>query len=184
MAKLILVRHGETEWCRQKRVKGALDIPLNFEGQEQARKIAEELSTLDIRAIYSSSSSCCLSTAREIAVPRKLKIKKAKDLNELNYGVWQGLLEKEVKKRYKKQYGAWKASPASTHPPKGESIREVYDRAVAAMHKIVDRHKNENICIVSHDVVLSLIKCYLDNSDPEKIWELVPGKGISEVFDI
>ena len=184
MAKLILVRHGKTEWCKQKRIQGALDIPLNFEGQEEACKVAGELSKLNIHAIYSSSASCCLSTAHEIAAQCKIKIKKTNELNELNYGIWQGLLEKDVKKRYRKQYSAWRASPTSTHPPNGESIREAYDRAVSAMHKIIDKHKDANVCIVSHDVVFSLIKCYLNNSDTEKIWSSVPGKGFCEVFDI
>ncbi|MEE9499937.1 MAG: histidine phosphatase family protein [Candidatus Omnitrophota bacterium] len=183
MAQLILVRHGETDWNKQKRVQGALDIPLNCEGGEEARRISNELSGFKIDAVYSSPVSCSCSTAHEIATTHSLKVKKIYELNELNHGVWQGLLLKDIKKRYKKQYNTWKSFPTSVRPPKGESVRVAYDRAVSAMHKIVDRHKNESICIVSGDIILSIIKCYLKNIDLERVWKFTPGEPW-EVFEL
>jgi len=183
MAQLILVKHGETDWNKQNRVQGTLDIPLNSEGEKEAMRICGELSKFKISAVYSSPVSCSLSTAHEIAAPRKLKVKKINELNELNQGVWQGLLLKDIKKRYKRQYNIWKSSPASGRPPKGESIPDAYDRAVSAVHKIVDKHKDESICVVSGDMILSIIKCYLKNVNPERIWKFIPGKPW-EVFEL
>ena len=184
MAQLILVRHGQTDWNRQNRIQGTLDIPLNGEGKKEAQGISDKLSKFKIDALYSSPTTCSFATACEIATPHNLKVKKIKALNELNQGGWQGLLIKDVKKRYKKQYNIWKSSPTSGRPPKGESIREAYDRAVSAMHKIVDKHKGENVCIVSGGIILSIIKCYLKNIDLEKVWKSIPEKTWWEVVEL
>ncbi|MBL7156693.1 MAG: histidine phosphatase family protein [Candidatus Omnitrophica bacterium] len=184
MAQLILIRHGQTNWDREKRVQGALDIPLNAEGEKEAQKISVELSKFKIDNIYSSPVSCSVSTAREIAIPHNIKIKKLNELNELNHGVWQGLCIKDIKKRYKKQYNIWKLSPTSGRPPKGESIRDAYDRAISIMHKIVDKHKGEDTCLVSGGIILSLIKCYIKNADVEHIWKITPEEAWWEAFEL
>ncbi len=184
MTQLILVRHGQTKWDKENRVQGALDIPLDADGTKEAQKISGELLKFKIHAVYSSAASCSFSTACEIAAPHKVKVKKADEFNEVNHGVWQGLLVKDVKKRYKKQYNSWKTSPASGRPPKGESVRDAFDRAISAMHKIVDKHKNENTCIVSGDMTLSIIKCYLTNSDIKEIRKFTPEKIWWEVFQL
>jgi probable phosphoglycerate mutase len=183
MAQLILVKHGETDWNRQNRVQGTLDIPLNGEGENEAKRISDELLTFKIDAVYSSPASCSFHTARKIADTRRLKVKKMNELKELNHGVWQGLLVKDIKKRYKRQYNIWKSSPTAGRPPSGEFMRDACDRAVNAMHKIADRHKDESVCVVSGDIVLSIIKCYLTNIDLEKVWKFVPGKAW-EVFQL
>ncbi|MGB2706040.1 MAG: histidine phosphatase family protein [Candidatus Omnitrophota bacterium] len=184
MAQLILVRHGETNWDKENRVQGALDIPLNADGTKEAQRISGELSKFKIHAVYSSPASCSFSTACEIAAVHKLKVKKTGEFNEVNQGVWQGLLVKDIKRRYKKQYNSWKTSPTSGRPPKGESIRDAYDRAISAMHKIVDKHKDENVCIVSGDTTLSIIRCYLKNADLKEIRKFTPGKIWWEAFEL
>jgi len=184
MAQLILVRHGQTDWDRQDRVQGALDIPLNSEGQKEAQKITEDLSKIKIDKIYSSPVSCSYATACEIAAPHKLKVKKIQELGELNHGVWQGLLIKDIKKRYRKQFSIWKSAPSSGKPPKGETMRAAYDRSVSAIQKIVDKHKDENICIVSHDIILSLIKCRIKSVDLDKAWDFILEKGWWETVKI
>ena len=184
MAKLILVRHGQTDWKKQNRVQGSLDIPLNNEGTEEAKALASELSKQKIDAIYSSPSSCCFSTACEIATPHKLKVKKINELSELNQGVWQGLLLSSIKKRYKKQYSIWKTTPTAGRPPNGESLRDACDRTISLMHKIVDKHKDESICFVSGEMVLSIIKCYLKNLDLDKMWQFTSEKTRWEAFQL
>ncbi len=184
MAKLILVRHGQTDWDVQRRFQGTLDIPLNHEGQKEAQELSEKLNGTNISAVYAGTKACALSTAREIAAPRNIKVRKLEELNELNYGMWQGLRVEDVKKRYKKHYGAWKTEPISARPPKGESLTEAYDRAVSALHKILDKNKDENVCIVSHDIICSLIKCHLKCVDPNGMWDFIPRKIEMESFEI
>jgi len=184
MAKIILVRHGQTNWCKEGRIRGIVDIPLNTEGKMEAQKIAGELSKFKIDAVYSAHATCSSSTADEIAVSHKLKAKKISGLNELNLGLWQGLLVKDIKKRYGKHYAVWRASPASGHPPGGEPAKDAYDRIVSAMHKLADRHKDGNICLVSGGLTLAMAKCHLENANFEKIWKSIPKKAWWEALEL
>jgi len=184
MTKIILVKHAQTDWEKQNRIQGSLDIPLNFEGKEEARKISEELSGVKLDAVYCSPSSCSRETAEEIAGPRKLKVRKKDVLKELNYNSWEGLLLDEIKKRYAKQYKLWKSSPASGPPGHGESLHQAYDRVVSALHKIADRHKGGNVCLVSHEITIALIKCYLKNIELERLWEIAKPDKKWEEFEL
>ena len=174
MTKLIIARNGATDWNKINRVQGSVDVPLNTEGRAEAERIASELNRFKLDVIYSSCLSRSYETAEIIARKRDLRIKRLKELNELNQGVWQGLRVEEIKKRYKKQYGLWRSSPFSTKPPQGESIKEAYDRVVNAVQKIVDRYKNEIVCIVTHEIVISLIKCHFTSQDINKMWDIIP----------
>lgn len=184
MAKLILVRHGQTDWNKQNRVQGSLDIPLNDEGKKEAQNIAGELKGTKIDFLLSSPAACSMATADEIATSHSLKVKAMPELNELNHGVWQGLLLGDVKKRYKKQYNNWRLSPTSARPPRGESTSTAYDRAISAVHKIIDKNKGKNICLVSHDIILSMIKCYHEHTDLKEIWKFIPEKAWWETLEL
>jgi len=184
MTKVILVRHGETEWCAQKRIRGSIDIPLNNEGEKEAQAISRALSKHNIKAVYSSPAACSLATASEIAAHHKVKVHKLPDLKELNLGLWQGLLLKDIKRRYKKQYSTWRNAPTSAQPPGGESTREAYDRALSAMHKLIDKNKDNDICVVSGSITLSIIKCHLKNMNLEEMWKSIPEKTWWETLNI
>ena len=184
MAKLILVRHGKTDWNGINRIQGSCDVPLNEEGKADAKRIASELSTIKIDAVYSSSLSRSCETAQMIASKQKLKPKKLKELNELYQGVWQGLCVKDIKKRYKKQYTLWKQSPILAKPPQGESVKEAYDRVVNVVQKITEKHLENTICIVSHEIVISLLKCHFKNEDIANIWKVAPKIGSWEIVDL
>jgi len=188
MTKLILVRPGYTDWSKAGRIQGQLDIPLNIEGKRQIRSIVACLANLrgikEISAIYTSKLSRSFETAAEVGRIFKLKPNKLSELNELNQGLWQGLLEKEIEKRYKKLYNIWKSNPVSTAPPKGESLKDAYDRVVSASQKIADRHRGRAVCIIAHEIVLTLIKCHYKNLDIAKMWEHVPKNATLEVLDV
>ena len=184
MTQLILVCHCQTDWDKEKRIQGSLDIPLNDVGKREAQEISGKLSKFKISAIYSSPAVCSFSTASEIAAPHKLKVKKTDSLSELNQGLWQGLQLSDVKKRYKKQYNAWKTSPASGQPPGGESGKAAYDRAVCAAHKIINNYKDEAVCVVSGNIILSMIKCHFKEIDIKEMWSAIPKKTWWEVLEL
>jgi len=184
MAEIILIKHGQTDWDRQNRVRGSLDIPLNEEGKKDAQRVSDGLLEVKIGAVYSGPAACCFSTASEIALKRNIKVKKVKALGDLDQGAWQGLVLDEVKKRYRKQYNAWKTAPASVRPPNGESVREGYGRAISALRKIIGKHKEGTACIVCGPVVFCMIKCYLSKIDLNRAWELLPKDGHWETFDL
>lgn len=186
--KLILVTPGYTDWNTAHRIQGQLDIPLNAEGKKQIQLIISALARLkgikSINALYSSSLSRSVETAESIAEMFKLKLNKLSELNELNYGLWQGLLEKQVEKRYKKLYSVWMANPLSCVPPKGESLKDAYDRVVSAAKKVVDKFRGQVVCIVSHEIAGALIKCYYKKIELADLWNNIPKNTSSEIVEI
>jgi broad specificity phosphatase PhoE len=184
MTQLILVRHGKTDWNTTGRIQGEVDIPLNDEGRRQAKEIAFELSTKKIDAVFSSELSRSFTTAEEIAHTHKLKVKKIKELNELNQGLWQGLVLKEVKKRYKKQYNLWRMDPTLVQPPKGEDIKYVYDRVISFIQKLIDKFGDKSICIVTHEIVIGLIKCHFKGIDLKELWNFTLDRGRWEIIEL
>jgi probable phosphoglycerate mutase len=186
--KLILVTPGSTDWSTAGRIQGQLDIPLNAEGKGQIQLIISALAKLrgvrSINALYSSYLGRGIETAESIAEMFKLKLNKACELNELNCGLWQGLLEKQVEKRYKKLYSIWKANPLLAAPPKGEKLRDAYDRIVSVVKKAVEKFRGQVICIVSHEMAAALIKCYYKKIDLADLWDNIPKNASLEVIEI
>jgi broad specificity phosphatase PhoE len=98
--RVILIRHGETDWNKEQVFRGRLDIQLNQTGREQARAVAEALKGLNIVAVYSSPLSRALETAKIIGSYLKLKPRLNEGFLDFNYGGWQGMPHRHVEKQY------------------------------------------------------------------------------------
>ena len=182
MKRVILVRHGETDWNREDRIQGGLDIPLNKRGKQQARDIAKRLSTVPIDRIYSSRLSRAYETALEIARLHNLEVLANSRLNELRQGEWQGMRSKEVKRAYPDLYLKWEKDPTSATPPGGENVRQAFQR--------VQKFWKENILpgegtdvVVAHKVINALIKLILTGENSlSLLWEKLPHNAQIERF--
>ena len=190
LTKIILVRHGQTAWTSENRIQGWLDIKLNEKGLRQAKRIAKELKRKKIDAIYSSELSRAYETAKIIAKPHKLKVKKDINLNELNQGKWQGLLVKEARRKYKELYRRWEEEPLSVRPPGGESISDLYERALHVLKEITKKYPKGRVIVVGHKVINTVIKCYSLGINLSNVWKLLPKEAsweeieISEVYHV
>jgi len=158
-------------------------VPLNDIGKKEAFNVAEQLKNKDISCVYSSCLSRAVETAGTIGNALNLKPVAMKELNEMNQGVWQGLLLKGIKKRFTKKYKAWKQSPLSTNPPEGETLKDVLARSIFAINKIAEKQSGD-ICIVSHEIMLGCIKCYFMNLDLNTIWKQSLKSGTFEILKV
>ncbi len=159
---IVFVRHGETDWNREKRLQGSTGAPINDAGREQAKGLARLLWEVPLQAIYSSELPRALETASYVAGPHSLNITTDARLNEVAHGDWEGMLEADLPDP--ERYRRWREDPSTTDLPGGESLQSVHDRAVAAMKEIVARHPEEGkglIAVVSHQLVLAVLKCYV-----------------------
>ena len=184
MTKVILVRHGQTAWTSENRIQGWLDIKLNEKGLRQAKRIAKELKRKKIEAVYSSELSRSYETARIIARAHKLKVKKDINLNELNQGKWQGLLVKEARRKYKELYQRWEEEPLSVRPPGGESISDLYERALHVLKEITKKYPKGRVIVVGHKVINTVIKCYSLGINLSNVWKMLPKEAIWEEIEI
>ena len=171
MPKIILVRHGKTVWNAEGRYQGKMDIPLNEEGKEQARRVGEALKEFPVKAVFSSPLSRCRDTAEEIARHHGLEVQVKEGFKEIDHGEWEGMLASEVEEKYPELLKLWRTRPAEVQMPGGESLKDVYDRAVEAFEEVVSQFSPEDlIVIVGHDATNKVLMCYLLGTDLNKFW--------------
>ena len=171
MTKIILARHGETQWNVEEVFRGRIDVKLNENGIKQAELLAEYLSNLKIDDIYSSPLKRALKTAEVIAGHHGLEVKIAPGLIDLDYGKWQGLPHQEVKDKYKELYREWISQPDQIRIPDGESLNDVRERAIYVVNDAVAKHEG-NVVLVSHRVVNKVLICALLGLDNSYFWNI------------
>ena len=128
--KVILARHGETDWNAAARIQGKSDIPLNGRGRAQARELAAAVQRLGtVEVIYASPLARALETAQIIGRALGLEPAPAAALTELNFGDWEGCSWEEIGRRWPEQFAAYSADRKNYAPPNGESYADMLRRA-------------------------------------------------------
>ena len=171
MTKIILARHGETQWNVEEVFRGRIDIELNENGIRQAELLAEYLSNLKIDDIYSSPLKRALKTGEVIASHHELEVKIAPGLIDFDYGKWQGLPHQEVKDKYEELYTEWISQPDQVRIPGGESLNDVRERAINVVNDAVAKHEG-NVVLISHRVVNKVLICALLGLDNSHFWNI------------
>ena len=137
MTQIILVRHGQTPWNKDKIFRGSKDIPLNDQGREEARLAGEWLKGETINAAYTSPLSRSRDTAQAIARHHGVEVKDLPGLSDLCYGDWEGLPLTKVKMKYADLYRQWETTPHMVRFPGGETLAELRGRALSAVTEVV-----------------------------------------------
>jgi broad specificity phosphatase PhoE len=148
MTRLLLVRHGETDWNLDNRFQGHADPPLNETGRAQARVLAATLADRDFDAVYSSPLRRAFETAEIIAARHGLQPVPDAGLREVDVGEWQGLSREEVEQRFPEQHRRWLAFGQGWDG--GETYEEMGRRIVATLLEIARKHDGEAILCVTH----------------------------------
>tara|TARA_Y100001970_G_scaffold294247_1_gene449114 strand:+ start:9982 stop:11313 length:1332 start_codon:yes stop_codon:yes gene_type:complete len=184
-SKIILVRHGETNWNLEGRFQGQIDIPLNNNGKEQAKKAREILKGIKINKAFSSFLKRPMETAEIILEGKNIKPIKVLELAEINHGLWEGKLESEINEDWEELLEQWHKNPEKVIMPEGESIQDVWERSVKAWQKICNQQEDGDITLlVAHDAVNKTIICYLMGLGYKDIWSIKQGNGGFSVFEI
>lgn len=171
--KILLVRHGETDWNVAKRIQGCTDIPLNETGIRQAEKLAEVLAERDvpIRGIYTSKLKRAADTARIAAERLGKEWSVLEGIEEINFGLWEGCSWEEVAEKFPAEYQAWRKNRRYENPPQGESYQKLLERVMGALQKLLKELQEENgetadegdIVIVTHSAdIMTLLSFIYD----------------------
>jgi len=157
-ARLILIRHGETEWNREGRIQGYhADSPLTANGQVQARRLAERLANERVQALHSSDAGRARQTAAPIAAAVALEILYDTALRERNYGIFEGRTYGEVERDYPEAYRKFRSRDPRYAPPDGETVLQFRDRIVSALEHVATRAGGECAAVVTHGGVLGIL---------------------------
>lgn len=154
---VILMRHGETDWNRQRRVMGTLDIPLNDTGREQCARAAAVLAEFGVTRVVTSPLERAADSASRIAARLGVEVCEDPDLEEVRFGHWQGLSYEEIVSH--EDYRAFAADPTRNPTPGGETIVQVQGRGLAAVGRAAP---GERVVFVSHgDIIRAILSHYL-----------------------
>lgn len=171
--KLLITRHGETDFNLAHRYQGQSDIPLNQTGIYQAEQIAKKLSTEKIDAIYSSDLSRAVDTARCIAnmqgqVPT---LQMDSRWRELSFGDWEGLNYKEISTGWHDEVTKWYADPVNVSAPNGETLLQMAGRVKSALDQLKSKHRDEKILVVTHSGTIQALLCITLGVDLSRYWQ-------------
>lgn len=197
MAKLILIRHGQSLWNKLNIFTGWVDIPLSEKGVEEALKAGEDLSEQKIDRIYVSMLSRALMTGMLVMAKNKVSLAPrvvhpgenlhndkidsmttpvicSEAINERMYGQLQGCNKDEVKQEHgEKQFKLWRRSYA-TPPPEGESLKMTGERAIPYFEKEIQPHliAGKTIMVSAHGNSLRALIMHLDGFSEEEVCSL------------
>jgi broad specificity phosphatase PhoE len=145
---ILLARHAETDWNRDRRWQGHADPPLNATGIGQANELVQRLAAEQIDAIYSSDLQRALETAEAVARDRQLEVVQTSRLREIDVGEWSGLTTDEIKARYPEGFALHDAGGDGW--TEGEPHAAMSARVVSAVTEIAAAHPGGRVLCVLH----------------------------------
>jgi broad specificity phosphatase PhoE len=156
MLRILLVRHGETDWNRDRRIMGQQEVGLNETGKIQVFELHGEVHSTPVQAIYVSPILRTVQTAEILNKDRNLPLQPDRRLIEIDYGEWVGKTFEEV--RNIDGYVPYFKRLETPVAPGGETLFQVRDRALGFLEDLKKQYSKENILVVSH---ADWIKCLL-----------------------
>lgn len=181
MARLILIRHGETDYSSESRYCGYSDPPLNKKGIWQVKKLAERLKRLNVDKVYSSDLKRAAKTAKIIFKDKS--IEESQDFREINFGIFEGLKYEEIIKKYPKLYRTWLDNPTKVKIPKGEALKDLSKRVRKRLSLILFQHKDGKIVLVTHGGPIRVILCDALKFSLEAFWQIEQDIGALNIIE-
>ena len=176
MAKLFLVRHGQSQWNLENRFTGWQDVDITELGQQEARQAGLALANEPIDIAYTSTLIRAQHTLRiilhEMGDPH-IPIVINAALNERGYGKLEGLNKAETAEKYgAEQVHIWRRS-FDVPPPGGESLKDTYERVIPYYQRFIEPKLKEgkNVLVVAHGNSLRALIMFLEHLSPEQILE-------------
>lgn len=174
MPKLVIVRHGQSQWNLENRFTGWIDIDLSPAGIEEAKKAGEKLKGFKFDEAFTSDlirAQKTLDIILDEINQKDIPVEKDVALNERMYGDLQGLNKDECRKQFgEEQVKIWRRS-YDTPPPNGESLKDTADRVLPYYRTKIEPElkKGKDILISAHGNSLRALIMYLEKLTPEQI---------------
>ena len=189
MSRLILLRHGESQWNLENRFTGWVDVPLSPRGIQEAKNAGDKLKAFVFDRAFTSMLSRANDTLRlalETIGQTHIPIEKDKALNERMYGELQGLNKAETAKKYgDEQVKIWRRS-YDVPPPGGESLKDTANRVLPYYTNTIKPYlaKGETILIAAHGNSLRALVMELEQLSREEVLELNIPTGAPLLYEL
>jgi phosphoserine phosphatase len=172
VTRIYLVRHGETDWNRDRRLQGILNVGLNKVGITQGRRIAKRFSSLRALKVYTSPLTRAIQTATLLqGHGRDCPVMVEPRLREIDHGAWTGVTMDRIACDFPEEFEIWQSMPDRVRPRGGESLQEAYRRATGFLHDFTKTSMGSDVLIVSHGVINALLLCAAWGAPPARLWD-------------
>ena len=171
MLRILIARHGETDWNKAGRFLGQSDVGLNRAGWRQAAALARRLAHEDIQAIYTSDLPRAQETARIIHSQFSCELCEDPDLREISYGAWEGITDHEIRQQDPQVLAVWEADWERQAPPGGERLAELEQRVRTFLEKIRAGDDERTVLIVAHGGPLQVLICHVLGLSGRMYWQ-------------
>ncbi|HKJ46128.1 MAG TPA: histidine phosphatase family protein [Balneolales bacterium] len=156
--RIFIARHGETDYNKNHIIQGCgVDAELNELGNLQAISLANYFEDKELDAVYSSNLLRAKQTATPVSHQKNLPLQSYAELNEMNFGVYEGQMYHSVQDKFITLHEEWGRGLLHNKCEEGESPIEVFERANHRCQEIIDSHKNETILIVMHGRLIRVL---------------------------
>lgn len=169
---IYLIRHGESAGNLEGRFRGQKDYPLNELGHQQALNVAQELAEQDFSALYSSPLLRATQTMNPLAEQKNLPLLIEQDLINISLGRWEGRPKTNVAQQEPALWNLWLTEPEALSEDGMESLDSVGRRSLAALDRMVERHKGKTIALCSHRTVLKPLLAFCLGLNRPWFWKL------------
>jgi probable phosphoglycerate mutase len=155
--ELILIRHGETDWNRELRFQGHIDVPLNDTGHEQARRLGQRMARERAQHLVCSDLMRCQQTAAPTSLQLALPINTTEALREQHFGAVEGMRADEIQAAHPRAWEDWLKFQEDHAMPDGESARQFHTRILGALKEIVLAHPGQTVLVFTHGGALDMV---------------------------
>jgi broad specificity phosphatase PhoE len=171
---LYLVRHGETDWNREQRLQGTVDVPLNSAGVRQARRLADYFVPLPIVCIVSSPLARASATAAILAEACACPQTTDARLREIDHGTWTGRTLVDLGQCFPSLVKGEQLLPEAFDVSAGESLSAVHQRASEVLADLLDAYGGQSVVAVGHGVTLAAMWCAATGLEMARLHERQP----------
>ncbi|MEM9184889.1 MAG: histidine phosphatase family protein [Planctomycetota bacterium] len=185
MQKLLLIRPGATEYDRQGRILGTIDMPLSDDGRRQVASSLDAIRAESPVAVYTSPCQSATETAGVIGEALDLRVKTLDKLVNLDHGLWQGMLVEDVRSKQPKVYRQWQEQPETVCPPEGETVMEAMQRVAAVLKKMVRKHRDDTVvALVAPEPLASVVRHVVRQDALGDLWKSAEVCGQWEAIEV
>ncbi|MGE5627056.1 MAG: histidine phosphatase family protein [Solirubrobacterales bacterium] len=155
---IVFIRHGKTEFNQNGIFGGSSDINLSREGINQAREAANFTKDVNFSKVYISPLKRAIDTSRELNISGEIDPR----LREMDFGIFEGLNFSEILKLYPMEAELWSKDYINYKIPKGESLREVYERVADFINEV--SKEDGTTLVITHEGVIKCALCTVFNN--------------------
>ncbi|MFB0987918.1 MAG: histidine phosphatase family protein [Gammaproteobacteria bacterium] len=173
--ELHLIRHGETNWNKERRVQGQSDSHLTDLGTQQAKELGQRIAHREFDEIESSSSLRTRQTAEHAFPESTIEIAYLDELREIFLGPWEGHLYEDLAQSEPESHGHFWEQPHLFRLSGAESFFELQQRAIDAVAEIEAAHRTDSVsgrkvAIVSHGALIKSYLCHVEGRSMDQLW--------------